>query len=160
MEPQSYDSGNINTLWLTNIYKNIENLEVIEKRIVTGYNEIIEVLQIPMEFRDIEITHVKYYSLKEIIAEMVTLITDIIPVITDEEFKKFNNDITAIENRIKNKELYMEISFNFVKNKVNYIKLLPQFDIDFKNLIDIRREIIRKIAHLLYIKEESKSRPW
>ena len=161
MEHTNYDSGNINTLWLTNIYKNIENLERIEKRIITGYNEIIDILQIPLELREMEMANIKYYSMKEIISELITLITDIIPVITQTEFDDLNKKVTEMKKRINNKEIYLDISYNFVRNKINHVKLLPQFEKDFNTLIDIRRDIVRKIAHLLYISEtKNTSKPW
>lgn len=155
-EDINYESSNINSIWLQNIYENIKNLEAMERLAREGCSSILEYLQIPYEARPIIIADTQYKNLKLIYNELYLLLSDLVPVIKPDEMEKFRDKLDALEEVIKIKKLFVKERYS--KNKSNVIssEVTNFFYQTLKFLSNIKIAIIINISHILYVKEEDK----
>lgn len=153
---ESFESTNINSLWLANVYENLKNLEMLERTAKEGCNSVLEYLQIPIEQRNTIIADTQYKNLRFIVTEMALLLTDLTPVMDDTKLKDFRKSLDNIENIIHRRNLFVAENYSAKKKGIVQTTVTEFFHQTLKFLCILRIEIIKANASLLYIKEETK----
>lgn len=157
MENQEFDSTNINTLWLNNIYENLKNLEQMERITREGCSSIMDYLQIPQEQRGHVIGDTQYKNLRFIVTEINLLLTDLTPVMNKTKIEEFRQMLNKIEDVIHIRYLFLEEP-TYTSNRIKTSTLKPFFWETLGFLMKMRVGIIGEIAHLLFVdKKESKT---
>lgn len=148
-EATSFDSANINTLWLQNIYENLKNIESMERLANEGCNTIFEYFQIPFEQRKAQLGDVQYKNLRFMLTEFELLLTDLTPVVDENKLKEFRAYLKVLKKNIGERRL-------FLKESPTQSKTTPYFNEVVFFLSEFRVNIIREIAHLLYVSTEGR----
>lgn len=150
MDETSYGSDNINTLWLKNVYENIKLLEEHSRLAREGCTSLMDYLQIPHQQRDIIIGDTQYKNLRFMVTEFSLLLEDLeIPIKNKEKLKKFRKAIREIEEKLEHRHLFIKEARD-VKNGVRSSKTTPFFTQTLIFLSDLKIDIFRNIAHLIY----------
>lgn len=153
MEGQEYESTNINTLWLQNIYENLKNLEYMERIAREGCSSILEYLQIPLENQQQILQDTQYKNMKFMVTEMNLLLTDLTPVLDKEKIKEFRKHLHALETGVNNKALFVDEAYSFTKRKITSSSMTPLFYETISFITNMRVNIINEMASLLYVKK-------
>lgn len=158
IQPNNYDSSNINTLWLNNIYENLKNLEQLMRLSREGCTSLFEYMKIPVEQRKILIADTQYKNLRFMITELDLLLTDITPTIGEDKVEEFRKLLQPVEDIIDNRFLFVKETTSVTKNGITSSALLPFFYDTLNFVSKMRNNIIKSISHLLYIKDDDKIR--
>jgi len=153
---EDYESSNINTKWLENIYENLKNLEVISRNAREGCSSLLEYLQIPLQSKAIIIADVKYKNLRFMVTEMDLLLTDLTPVLEEEKLNSLRETLNKIEPLMKNRDLFVEESFSASSNSINHSENTDLFNETLKFLLKLRIDIIKSISHILYMSKSDR----
>lgn len=156
-EAQSFESTNINSLWLNNIFENLKNLEMMERNAREGCQGIMEYLMIPHEQRRAIISDTQYKNLRMMISEIHLLLTDLSPVIDDTKLKEFNSRLELVKESTKERKNFIKETYSLNKTLVSS-SLSELFEPSLEYVSELKREIIKEISHLLYIKEEKNNK--
>lgn len=148
-------SGNINAIWLQNIYENIKNLEMLERLAREGCNSLLDYLQMPFEQRDLIIGDLQYKNLRFIITEIYLLLSDLTPVLKDIELNNFYKALDKMKTIIEDRTLFLDEP-RLANKRLKYSHPTEFFYLTLDFLHQLKINIIRSISHILYIKEEKK----
>ena len=111
----------------------------------------MEYLQIPFEQKKIIMADTQYKNIRFFALELDMLISNLSPVIKD-KVDKYKDQLKPILKNINNRSLFLEeIRMN---NKLVEIYTLPFFNSTIDFLVLIKSEIIKDIAHILYLPED------
>lgn len=146
-------SGNINSLWINNIYENIKSIEIMVRMAREGCNSLNEYVQIPFERKELFIVDAQYKNLRQMHTELGLLVTDLSPLLKKEETEKYFNLLDSVEKVIENRKLFIED----IKNSDSMIvssRTTPFFYETLVFLEGIRRKLIMEMSGLLFIKDE------
>lgn len=145
---ETFETTNINLEWLNNIYSELKIIQDIERTARDGCRNLMEYLQIPIDMRKIVMADAQYKNMRFLALELDLLISNLAPVIKD-KVKKYDTQLKPILNNINNRSLFIdEMRIN---NRVVEIYTLPFFDSTIDFLVSIKKEIIKDIAHILYL---------
>lgn len=156
-EVTEYESTNINSLWLNNISENLKNLEMLERLAGEGCVSIMDYLQMPIETREIIMADTMYKNLKLIPREMSLLITDLIPVISEDKKEEFDRKIKGVLQNINTRGLFIR-DIRQDSNGQVMSKVTDFYYDTFYYLVSLRRDIIKEISHILYVKSDNKKK--
>lgn len=157
----SYESSNINAQWLKNIFENLKNLESLERTAREGCITLLDYLNIPMSEWKIKEGDSMYKNLKFMLTEIKLLITDLTPVLDKEVLESFNTKVESLDRLLKIDKLFVNRVFSLNGSSIIATKVTPYFYETLDAVSILKREIISKIAHILYMKNESKvGKPW
>lgn len=154
MEQPNYDSSNINTRWLENIYENLKNLEMYERMAREGCISILDYIQFPVENRSVFLCDIQYKNLRFIVNEMDLLMTDLTPVIDETKLEEFRTVLDKIGKKINNREVFVSDSYSSLRGKITDSKMTNVFHETLGFLMVLRQQVIKSIAHILYVKSE------
>lgn len=157
MENERLQSGNINALWIDNIYQNLKNLENMERLANEGCLSILEYASIPIGQNKIVLGDLQYKNLRMMVSEFDLLITDLTPVIEEKDITLFINEINNIKKVINNRKLFVKESTSH-RNIMMSSEITPFFNETLIYLRDLKRKLIKQIEGLLYIKQEADNR--
>lgn len=146
-----YESANIHTKWLENIYEQLKNIQTMERLASEGCSTLEEYFQIPFHLQRVVIPDAQYKNLRFIILEMRLLISNLSPVLNErvQYYKEKLNPILKVKDK---RELFLkEVKVN---NQLNSIEILPFMTSTLEVLFFIKSMIIKDIGPILYIKEE------
>lgn len=160
MEENAYpdsnlETSNINAKWLDNIYENIKNLEQLERLGREGCTSLFDYMQIPPQQRQYILGDTQYKNLRFIVTELRLLLADLTPVINQEALAKFRGALDKVEGFIDNRKLFVREP----RNQDKTIKASIPTEFFWKTLFflcEMKIEIIREIAHILYVRSERK----
>lgn len=145
---ETFETTNINLEWLNNIYSELKIIQDIERTARDGCRNLMEYLQIPIDMRKIVMADSQYKNMRFLALELDLLISNLAPVIKD-KVEKYDTQLKPILNNINNRSLFIdEMRIN---NRVVEIYTLPFFDYTIDFLVSIKKEIIKDIAHILYL---------
>lgn len=157
---ESFETGNINSLWTNNIYENLKNLENMERIAREGCQSLLEYLSIPSYTRQIIIADTQYKNLKFMITELRLLMTDLTPVMDETAHKNFMDIVERLTTTIENREMFVDENYSAVKQSIVSSKTTPFFNETLDYISKMKRNIIKEIAHLLYIKPNENKKKW
>lgn len=151
MEEESYESTNIHTKWLENIYEQIKNIQYMERLAMEGCTSLIEYFQIPFSMQRIIIPDTQYKNIRFIVLEMQILISNLSPVLKDRK-AYYETRLKVIADSIDNRKLFLkEVKSN---NQLVSIEPTPFMNTTIKFLFKLKSDIINDIGDILYLKEE------
>lgn len=156
MEEIEFETFNKNSLWLDNILENIKNVEVMMRLASEGCNSITEYLQIPFERKHAIIADTQYKNLRLIITELKLLITDAEVIIGKEKADSYFATLFKLSENIDNKKLFVKEKFSMTKGVIIYAKTTELFNITLEYVQEIRRELIRDLSAVFYVKKEKR----
>lgn len=159
MEQESnlLESDNINSIWLKNVYESLKNLEIMERNAREGCASLFDYLQIPLDYRVKEFAEIQYKNLRFMVTEFALLITKLSPLIEDDELKKLREINKRLTRIINNRSLFLR---DIKKGGgIIHTTLTITFDNTLELLSSQVSDIIKKMEHILYIKEDKESRP-
>ena len=148
---EDFETTNINLEWLNNIYNELKTIQGIEMIAREGCRNLMEYLQIPIDSQKIVMADAQYKNMRFLALELDLLITNLAPVIKD-KVSKYDNQLKPILKNINNRSLFVDETT--INNKVVEIYTLPFFNLTIDFLVSIKAEIIKDIAHILYLPEE------
>ena len=146
-----FETTNINLEWLNNIYSELKTIQDIERIAREGCRNLMEYLQIPIDSQKIIMSDTQYKNMRFLALEIDLLITNLAPVIKD-KVQKYKDQLKPILNNINNRSLFIEETR--INNRVVEIYTLPFFHTTIGFLVSIKSEIIKDIAHILYLPED------
>lgn len=156
MEPQidSFESTNINALWLNNIYENLKNLESLHRLAREGCNSIMEYLQIPYDQRLAMLGDIQYKNLRFILTETVLLLEDLSPVINETQYSKFIGQLKQLKKVINQRNLFIRDIYSASENKIINSKLTNFFFETLEYLGEVKVAMIKipDVSAILYVK--------
>jgi len=155
MQEASFDSGNINTLWLHNIYENLHNLEEQERLSREGVSTLVDYANLPKQERESIIADLQYKNLKMMVSETYLLLTDILPVVNEDFHTKKKKFLDGVSKHINDKRLFLHSPVNQKTKTIIKIELKPLFYETLTIITDLRQDIIKELSHLLYVKHEN-----
>ena len=154
-EQDEFESSNINTRWLENIYEQLRTIQSMERLAREGCNSIMEYLQIPFQSREIILADVEYKNLRFMALEMDILISNLAPVL-DKKTEDYNKRVDSVMNNLDRRNLFLkEVKKD---NKVVMIQTLPFLYQSINYLSAIKSDLIKDIGHLLYIPEQDNNK--
>ena len=154
-ENQEYESTNIHTKWLENIFEELKNIQSMERLAREGCNSLIEYFQIPFQSQAIIIPDLQYKNIRFFVLEMQTLISNLAPVIKDKE-EFYKNKLKPIAEVVNKRELFLkEIRMN---NQNVMLQVLPYMNKIIDMLSLIKSLIIKDIGHILYMTEDKEQK--
>lgn len=156
MEKGEYESTNINSLWLDNIYENLKNLEALERYAREGCASLFDYLQIPEGSREVIIGDTMYKNLKFIVTELNLLLTDLTPVIEKEKLKEFREKLNTVGHAVQNKSIFVKDVRNASRNTILSSNVTDFFYDTLEYLTKMRIDVITEIAPILYVRDERK----
>lgn len=154
INPQEFESSNINSLWLQNIYENIKNLENMFRMARDGCRGILEYTQVSQENKDMFLVDVQYKNLRLILTELKLLIDDTMIVIGEDKGIEFLNQLEKIEKIINIRKLFVKDNYSATKNAIVNSSVTTFFMETLTFFEQIRRKIFKELAPLLYHKQE------
>ena len=154
MEQEGFESTNINSKWLENIFENIKNIENAYRLAREGCSTVIEYLQIPTEHREIIIPDIQYKNLKLIISELDLLVTDANPVIGDTKTEEYRKKIEPLLNAMSQRKLFLHEPYSQVKKQISYRELTPFFWNTLDFVTRIKQDLIRDLSSILFVKSK------
>lgn len=150
-----YESTNINTKWLENIYEQLQTIQNMERLAREGCNSIVEYMQIPFNMRQVILPDVEYKNLRFMILEMDILICNLAPILKDKT-QEYVTMLGKIMDKIDSRQLFLkEIKKD---NQVVMIEPLPFMQASVNYLTSIKSKLIQDIGHLLYIPEQDNNK--
>lgn len=150
-----FETTNINLEWLNNIYSELKTIQDIERISREGCRNLMEYLQIPIDSQKIVMADAQYKNMRFFALELDLLITNLAPVIKD-KVEKYDKQLKPILKNINNRSLFIDETT--INNKVVEIYTLPFFNYTIDFLVSIKSEIIKDIAHILYLAEDDKDK--
>lgn len=150
-----YQSTNINSKWLENIYEQLQTIQNMERLAREGCNSIMEYMQVPFNMRQVILADVEYKNLRLMALEMDILISNLAPILK-EKADKYNERMAKLLQNIDYRNLFLkEIKKD---GQVVMIEPLPFLFSSTTYLTTIKSELIKDIGHLLYIPEEDNNK--
>lgn len=148
---ETFETGNINSKWLENVYENLKNLENLERMAREGCLSLIDYVQIQPKNKQSFFTDVQYKNARMIVGEMRLLLTDLVPIIKQESHISFMKTLQELERAIYTRELFVVDNWSVTTNTITHSRLTPFFFQTMDFLSDLKLKIIREIAHILYV---------
>jgi hypothetical protein len=150
-----YESTNINSKWLENIYEQLQTIQNMERLAREGCNSIMEYMQIQPQTRQMILADVEYKNLRFMALEMDILIGNLAPVLEDKT-EKYNLKLNHLLQNIDTRHLFLkEIKKD---NQVVHVEALQFMYDSIGYLSNIKTSLIKDIGHLLYIKEQDNNK--
>lgn len=153
-EINKYESGNINTKWIDNIYENLKNLETFERLSREGCQSILEYLQIPYEDRKIIIADIQFKNLKLMLNELRLLITDASLVIGEEQTEKYKNILIKLDEAFNDRKLFIIERYSAIQDRIVSSDTTAYFKDTLNFLSFIRERLIYLLRNILYVKPQ------
>lgn len=148
---EQFESTNINTRWLENIYEQLRTIQNMERLAREGCNSIMEYMEIPFNIRPMILVDVEYKNLRFMALEMDILIGNLAPILK-EKTEIYNNKLNILMINLDNRSLFLkEIKKD---NRVVMIEPLPFLYSSTAYLSNIKTSLIKDIGHLLYIEQQ------
>lgn len=151
-----FETTNINTLWLMNIFENLKNLEEMERLAREGVNSLMDFAQIHPRQRELEIPELKYKNLKMMVSEMYLLLTDLQPVTSEEFNARLKKVLDKINDTMDNRKLFLHEPYNQREDRIHKKELTKFYFDTLRVLHFMRKDIIKEISPILYLKEDQK----
>lgn len=154
MDPTVFESDNINTLWLKNIFDNLKNIENISRLAKEGCTSIVEYAEIPLNNRAYFIGDTQYKNLRFLVTELSLLLDDLeVPIENKDELHKYKKSLDKISNIITNRKLFLKEPRD---KDGNIISSTPnQFFYDTLDILQhLKVNIYNNISHILYIRKK------
>jgi len=148
----AFDTTNINLEWLNNIYNEIKTIQDIERNAREGCRNLMEYLQIPLNSQRVTMADTQYKNMRFFALELDILVKNLAPVIKD-KVDKYDKQLEPILKSVNNRTLFVDE--RRMNNKLVEIYTLPFFHSTVEFLVSIKAEIIKDIAHILYLPEEA-----
>lgn len=157
----SYESTNINSKWLENIYENIKNLEALERVAREGCASLIDYLKIPYDMRPIEIGEAMYKTLKFMVTELGLLIDDLKPILQD-KCDKYKEKLDGLKSILNKRNRFIIDITSARNNRAVSVKPTPYFYETLDIITEIKVEIISEpeVSGILYVKKGEALNPW
>jgi len=149
----SFETSNINSKWLENIYENLKNIEQLERLSREGCTSIIDYFQIPFEQRAMFLGDAQYKNLRFLVTEIDLLLTDLTPVVNETNLATFRKVLEQIEAVLPNRELFITEIYSAKSNSITRIETTEIFNRTLYLISLLRIEIIKEISPVLYIKK-------
>lgn len=153
---ESNNSGNINSLWLANIFENLKKIEIFERYAREGCESVIEYAGIPFNQRHLQIADIQFKNLKCLLNEFLLVVPDLSPVLKEDDLKEILEKIKHAQKAVRNRDLF--INEPKALGIVKYTETTSFFDETLDYLSNQRLKMINKIAHLLYIKDKDEKK--
>ena len=153
------DSGNINALWLENIYENLKNLEKMERIAREGCSSVFEYLQYSPQDRKVMVGDIQYRNLSLMFTEFELLLTDLVPVVNGEKHEFYLRIIKPFQKIIKHRDMFVS-ERKLLNGSISATVTTDEFWKVLDVLSDLRRDIIKEISPILYVKEDVKKKKW
>lgn len=150
-----FETTNIHVEWLKNIYKQLMIIQDMERISREGCRDLMEYLQIPIEYHGLVIPDAQYKNLRFFVIELDILINNLKPTLR-EKSKDYTIIIKQIMDNIDRRDLF--IKERRINNNVVSYYLLPFFYKTIQLLVKVKSDIISDIGHLLYLPEEEKGK--
>ena len=147
----NFETTNINLDWLNNICSELKTIQDIERMAREGCRNLMEYLQIPMESQNVMMADTQYKNIRFFALELDILISNLAPVIKD-DVNKYEQQLKSISKNINKRDMFLEE--RHINNKLVEIYTLPFFHTTLEYLLSIKSNIIKDIAHILYLPEE------
>ncbi len=147
----NFETTNINLEWLNNICGELKIIQDIERMAREGCRNLMEYLQIPIASQRIVMADTQYKNIRFFALELDILISNLAPVIKD-NVDKYQEQLKTISKNINNRSLFVEE--RHINNRLVEIYTLPFFNVTLEYLLSIKSNIIKDIAHILYLPEE------
>lgn len=141
-------TANINEKWLDNIYENIKNLENYERLVREGCTSLLDFVNMPLKNRPVVIGLTQFKNLRFLITEFKLLLGDLTPVLDSSDY--YDEILKKIDKCLIYEKLFINSEININKEIVN-IKPTPFFYETLDIIHDLKRELFKKIKHILYI---------
>jgi hypothetical protein len=145
-------TSNFNKEWLDNIKENIIKLEEYERRFTQGFEDIIEFLTIPSKELSMRLGRAKYYNLICFTTEFDLLLTDLAPILLEDDLKRFKETIRKTKEYLKNKNLFIKELYSS-NGKLQTIKPTEILENTQLFLSNLKLELFYKIKKILYIQD-------
>jgi hypothetical protein len=158
MESGGFESVNINELWTKNIYENLKSLEQLERLAREGCENLFEYFQIPQEQKMFMFGDIMYKNMRFMVTEFILLLSDLTPVMKPDKHKQFLEQIMEIDKIKENRKLFVKDIYQATTNSIKVSKATPFLYDTISFLSTFKIELVREIAHLLYIPEETINR--
>jgi hypothetical protein len=152
MESNLYQSANINQAWLSNVYENLKNLEGLERLAREGCISLLDYVNMPMEIRTIQISDIQFKNLRLMVTEFSLLLTDLTPIIEKTKHDYLKGVVSNIDRIINERSLFIKDSFSQTQNRITKSETTHLYWETITILTELREEVIREIAHLLFYK--------
>lgn len=157
----SFESTNINSKWLGNIYENLKNLEAYERTAREGCGSLLEFLSIPSERWPTILGEAQYKNLNFMVTELNLLLTDLTPVVDKEDLEKFRDKLTMLDAILNKKSLFITHRYAINGSTITSTQATDYFYETLEMISQLKRQVIQNIAHLLYVKSGNKTgKPW
>lgn len=148
---EKLESDNINELWLKSVFESLKNLEIMERNARDGCQNILEYMQMPIEYRLTQVANVQYANLKFMISEFSLLIKKLRPILKEEYVKKLVVSSKRMLKISQNKNVFIK---DIKRGGVIYANTTSSFDEALEILSNQISDIIKEIEELLYIKDK------
>lgn len=155
---EGFESSNFNSKWMDNIYENIKNSEFMVRMAREGCTTILEYIQMPPHQREIVVGDVQYKNLRLLIGELNLLLTDLQPIIKEEESKKYFEVLGSLDKIKNNRKLFVKDIYSASQSRIISSKITPFFLEVLKGVEEVRKKMILEIAPVLYLKTEDKKK--
>lgn len=152
MESNTFETTNINALWLQNIYDNLKNLEMLERLAREGCSQIYDYFQMSEYERIKTISDVQYKNLSFLITEMHLLLSDLTPVIEENKLNDFRNSLESIEQIIGKRTLFVKDIYSASHSSVTHSSVTPFYWQTLRFISRLKIQLVKEIAPILYIK--------
>lgn len=153
---ETFGSSNIHLSWLENILEQLKSIQNMERMMREGCQSLIDFVQIPRELRHIIIPEAQYKNLRFITMELDILISNLPPILNKDKKKDkledYKKSIKKILNIVYDKKLFLKQD---LINNSKVIIILPFFDKTVDMILEIKSNLLKDIAPLLYLEEQS-----
>lgn len=143
-----YESVNIHTKWLDNIYNQISVIQDFDRLAREGCSNLMEYLSIPIESQSILLAEAQYKNLRFLVLELDLLISNLSPILK-ESTKNYKERIELIIKNINNRSIFLQDIRQ--KNRIIKITPLPFLNSSVEYVLNIKRDLIESISEILYL---------
>lgn len=151
-----FESTNINQKWLENIYENIKQIETKMRLSYEGCGSVLDYLMIPQNQRPIVIGEIQYKNLRLVVTEISLLLDDLAPVIDETVYKDLIAQLNKLRTFIEVPSLFIDSVYLHSKSSIVSTQVTPFFYQTLEAVVALKREIIKTISHILYVKEDKR----
>lgn len=141
-------SSHINEKWLDNVFENIKNIENFERLAREGCASVYEYVVTPQD----TIAGIQYKNLKLIANEIKLLLPDIVPIVDDKKIDVIQKQLDIVCKLINERKRFVNEPESEVSKRLLSSKVTPYFYETLENLHKIRKEIVKLLRYVFYIK--------
>jgi len=155
----NFESTNVHLDWLKNIFNQIMRVQEFERLAREGCSDLMEYLQIPMEYHNVIIPETMYKNLRFMALELDILIINLSSILKDVKTKEdkseeYSKRLKPILQNINKRSLFLKSKT--INNKLVQIDITDFFYTTMNFLLKIKSELIKDISPLLYLGQDKK----